>query len=261
MPTYICNVCGLDFYHAAPLTRHMRLFHTVVDFEPAFQCALCKSSFGQLSTLDRHIYIYHDYLRTMGVCERPYQCARCGSCYSQRRDLKRHMIDERPYRCIVCGKGYHQRRNMNRHIQLSHYHRGDELTSGGQATTSTQHTESLHGITSTVSTVTSSRGTAIVTTVQSPTSLVATTTVSQASGTVTVTHPKVELRRDHGNQCPICFDSLNDGETRTTPCCSKIFHFACLRKVQTNSDEVFPCPHCQKMLTYLWLNNPDHWVD
>ena len=261
MPTYNCNVCGLDFYHAASLTRHMRLFHNV-DVEPAFQCALCKSSFGQLSTLDRHIYIYHDYLRTMGVCERPYQCACCGSCYSQRRDLKRHMIDERPYRCIVCGKGYHQRRNMNRHIQLSHYHRGDELTPGAQATTSTQHTESLHGITSTVSTVTSPLGSAIVATVHSaisPSAIspVVMTTVSQASGTVT----HLGLTRAYGNECSICFESLNDGETRTTPCCSKIFHFACLRTVQTNSGEVFPCPHCQKMLTYLWLNNPDHWVD
>ena len=186
------------------------------------------------------------------------------------------MIDERPYRCILCGMGYSQRRNMDRHVRLSHYHYRDvELTSGAQSTTLiqhyrdgelteliscaqsttlTQHTESLHGITSTVSTVNSSQGTAIVTTVQSATSLVATTTISQASGTVTVTHPSVELRRDPGNECPICFDSLNDGETIATPCCEAKFHIRCLRTVQTNSGDVFPCPHCRGTLTRDWLN-------
>ena len=255
MPTYTCNVCGMRFNRASFLTRHMR-FHT--DGKPPFQCFLCGRSFRQLSRLDRCISTHRSACPNI---ERPYQCAFCGNCYRQRRHLYRHMnqhqhmIGGRPYQCTLCGSCYHHRRNLNQHMQLSHNHRDDELT------TRTQHTESLHGIASTVSTVTSSRGTAIVTTVQSPTSLVATTTVSQASGTVTVTHPSVELRRDHGNQCPICFDSLNDGETRTTPCCSKIFHFACLRTVQTNSGNVFPCPHCQKMLTRLWLNNPDHWVD
>ena len=255
MPAYICNVCRMGFNRASSLTRHMRS-HTA---EGPFQCAVCGRRFINISRLDFHIGV-HLAIRTH-ITERPYQCAFCGNCYRQRRDLYRHIIDKRPYRCTLCGSCYRQRRNLNWHIQLSHVHRGDELTSGAQATTLTQHTESLHGIASTVSTVTSSQGTAIVTTVQSPTSLVATTTVSQASGTVTVTHPSVELRRDSGNECPICFESLNDGETRTTPCCSKIFHFACLRTVQTNSGEVFPCPHCQKMLTCLWLNNPDHWVD
>ena len=261
MPTYTCNVCGTDFEYASALTRHMR-FHTHT-FERLFQCAVCGRRHINLSELDRcigahqAIRIHIDGRPSAHITERPYQCALCGNCYRQRRHLYRHMIDERPYRCTLCESFYRQRRNLNRHMQLSHNHRDDELTSGAQATTSTQHTESLHGITSTVSTVTSSQGTAIVTTVQSPTSLVATTTVSQASGTVTVTHPSVELRRDPGNECPICFESLNDGETRTTPCCSKIFHTACLRTVQRNSGEIFPCPHCRKVLTRVWLYNPD----
>ena len=261
MPTYTCNVCGMRFNRASFLTRHMR-FHT--DGRPPFQCFLCGRSFRQLSRLDRCISTHRSACPNI---ERPYQCAFCENCYRQRRHLYRHMnqhqhmIGGRPYQCTLCGSCYHHRRNKNRHMQLSHNHRDYYGSWGAQSTTRTQHTESLHGIASTVSTVTSSRGTAIVTTVQSPTSLVATTTVSQASGTVTVTHPSVELRRDPGNECPICFDSLNDGETIDTLCCKAKFHIKCLRRVQTNSGDVFPCPHCRKMLTRLWLNNPDHWVD
>ena len=246
MPAYICDLCRMRFNRASSLTRHMR-FHT--DGRPPFQCFLCGRSFRRLSHLDRHFYndryFYNHRQRIPPVCERPYQCALCGSCYRQRRDLNRHMIDERPYQCILCGSRYHQRRNLNRHMQLSHNHRDDELT------TRTQHTESLHGIISTVSTVNSSIGTAIVTTVQSATSLVATTTISQASGTFT----HLDLARDPGNECPICFDSLNDRETITTPCCSKIFHIACLRTVdRTTPGREFPCPHCRRMLTREWLN-------
>ncbi|UYM18644.1 RING finger domain-containing protein [Endozoicomonas euniceicola] len=97
-------------------------------------------------------------------------------------------------------------------------------------------------------------------TVQSATSQVVMTTVSQASGSVTVTYPSVELGRDPDNECPICFESLNDRETMATPCCGAKFHIACLRAVQTNSGNVFPCPHCRRMLARLWLKNPDHWI-
>ena len=236
MPAYICNVCRMGFNRASSLTRHMRS-HTA---EGPFQCAVCGRRFINISRLDFHIGI-HRAIRTH-ITERPYKCAFCGNCYRQRRDLYRHIIDKRPYRCTLCGSCYRQRRNLNWHMQLSHIHRDDELTSGAQATTSTQHTESLHGIITTVSTVNSSLGTATVTTVQSAKSPVVTTTVSQASGTVTVTHPSVELGRDPDNECPICFDSLNDGETATASCCGAKFHIKCIRTVQANSVDVSPCP-------------------
>ena len=244
----ICNVCGLDFDRASNLTWHMRFFHT--GGIPPFQCALCRRCFRHLSRLDRHLRNHHP--RTTGVYERPYRCTLCGSYYRQRRDLYRHIIDERPFQCMLCESRYHQLRNMNRHMQLSHNHR-DYIgygSWGARATTRTQHTESLHGITSTVSTVTSSQGTAIVTTVQSATSLVATTTISQASGTFT----HLDLARDPGNECPICFDSLNDGETITTPCCNAKYHIACLREVDRQSSIGFFCPNCRGVLTRDWLS-------
>ncbi|WP_404831006.1 RING finger domain-containing protein [Endozoicomonas euniceicola] len=157
-------------------------------------------------------------------------------------------MGERPYQCVLCRSCYRYSRNLYRHIQLSHNPRDDELTSGAQATIQTQRTESLHGIANTVLTVTSSLDTAIITTVQSPTSTVVPTTFSQASGTFTYLEPG-DLVRDPGNECPICFDSLSDGETTATPCCEAKFHTACLLKLNQNSPGTgFYCPACRRKL-------------
>ncbi|WP_404831072.1 RING finger domain-containing protein [Endozoicomonas euniceicola] len=160
-----------------------------------------------------------------------------------------HEYGPRPFsfHCAVCGLGFWRAKTMKRHMRRKH--RDDELTSGAQATTSTQHTESFEN---TVSMVNSPVGAAIVTKVESFTSPAATITYSQASGTVTVLDPG-DLVRAPDNECPICFDSLNDGETITTPCCNKIFHTACLRTVQTSFGGEFPCPNCGTMLTREWL--------
>ena len=198
-----------------------------------------------------------------------YTCIVCGMGFDHADSLAWHMhfhLGGRPL-LAVSRHDFILRPSLNRHTQRFHNHQDDEFTSGAQATTHTQHTESLHGIANTVATVNSSLGTAIVTIVRSTTPLTApltaplttplttplfTTTVSQASGTVTVTH--LDLKRDYGNECPICFDSLNDGETITTPCCSAKYHIACLRKLDQLSSTGFFCPNCRGELTSDWLS-------
>ena len=179
-----------------------------------------------------------------------YMCEICGSRFRRRSALAKHMRELHTLnRCTLCGRRYDYE-TLNLHMRDYHNHRDDGLTSGAQATTHTQHTESLHGIANTVSTINSSLGTANVTIVRSTTSPLVMTAVSQASGTGIVTH--LDLERDHGNECPICFDSLNDGETITTPCCNKIFHIACLRRLSLGTE--FSCPHCRGVLTRDWLS-------
>ena len=217
MPDFMCALCGMTFSRPDYLTRHMRITHTV---EGRFECAVCGHTYDRNPQLIQHMRITH--------------------------------TGEGRFQCGMCGRRYYVCEHLAQHMRFSHFDR----PSGAQATTHTQHTESSHGIRNTVSTVTSSLGTAIVTTVQSATSLVATTTVSsRASGTVTVTHPSVEPKRDYDNECPICFESLNDGETITTPYCKAKFHVACLRKLdQTSPGVVFPCPNCRRILTREWLS-------
>ena len=190
-----------------------------------------------------------------------YTCNVCGMGFKLAYSLAWHMrfhIGGRPL-LAVSRHDFIRRPSLNRHTRRYHNHQDDEFTYGAQATTHAQHTESLHNIANTVATVNSSLGTAIVTTVRSTTPLTApltaplvTTTVSQASGTVTVTH--LDLERDYGNECPICFDSLNDGETITTPCCSAKYHIACLRKLDQLNSTGFFCPNCRGELTSDWLS-------
>ena len=49
--------------------------------------------------------------------------------------------------------------------------------------------------------------------------------------------------------CPICYDSLENGETRTT-CCNHTFHRTCLKQwVQTKKQYGHvPCPMCRTTL-------------
>ena len=223
MPAYTCDLCGIGFHRAGSLARHMRI-HT--DERP-YQCPVCECSYRNRLSLDRHM---RTHTRVIS-----FQCDRCESSFRNRTFLNRHM---------------------------RFFHRTSGIY-GAQATTHAQHTESLHGIANTVATVNSSLGTAIVTIVRSTTPLttplttprttpLVTTTVSQASGTVTVTH--LDLERDYGNECPICFDSLNDGETITTPCCSAKYHIACLRKLDQLNSTGFFCPNCRGELTRDWLS-------
>ena len=236
MPSFRCAVCGMAFLRADFLTRHMRTIHTGERPGPVLcpgKCPVCDRSLARDESLTQHMQ------RTHGYPKKPFECPICKSSFARNESLTRHMRThgpKRPYDCPICNRCFARKESLDEHI-LSH--------------TRTQHTKSLRGITNTVSTVTSSRGTAIVTTVQSPRSLVATTSVSQASGTVTVIHPSVELERDPGNECPICFDSLNDREAVTTPCCESKFHIDCLCRLIRGT--VLYCPHCREMLTRKWL--------
>ena len=237
MPTFTCEVCGMCLHSDVSLTRHMRTHGC----ERPYQCPVCDRRYRDRSNLDQHMRT-HTY-------ERSYKCPVCEHIYRQREGLNRHMrthTGDISFQCDVCESRFRNRAGLNRHMLFCHRTSG---IYGAQATTHTQHTESSHGIANTVATVNSSRGTAIVTTVRSTSPLVM-TAVSQASGTVTVTH--LDLKRDYGNECPICFDSLNDGETITTPCCNKIFHIACLRRLSLDTE--FSCPNCRGVLTRDWLS-------
>ena len=189
-----------------------------------------------------------------------YKCSLCRKTLTGPKSLARHMqihtnTRQRLFQCTFCERRFYSRIALTRHTRRYHNHQDDEFTFGvygAQATTHAQHTESSHGIANTEATVNSSLGTAIVTTVRSATSPVVTTTFTQASGTVTVTH--LDLERDYGNKCPICFDSLNDGETITTPCCNAKYHIACLREVDRQSSIGFFCPNCGGVLTRDWLS-------
>ena len=119
----------------------------------------------------------------------------------------------------------------------------------------TQHTESLSGFRLDISTLTSSGGSAVVTRISHDTSPITTTMISQASGTVADLDPG-DLVRDPGNECPICLDSLDKGETSLTPCCNTQFHSECLRTLSISVvGEVFPCPNCRKILTRKWAHS------
>ena len=140
---------------------------------------------------------------------------------------------------------------LNRGMSMMSLHQEDVF--GVPTTTYTQYTEYPNGTTFTVSTVNSSRGTAIVTTAQRPTSQITMTTASQASGSFTSLGPK-----QHNNDCALCLEPLSDKETRTT-LCNHTFHKNCLlelsKKSNTRTPYGFPCPFCRQAITYDWLKS------
>ena len=139
---------------------------------------------------------------------------------------------------------------------LSEFSEFDNESIFGETTmTRTQHIEHPSGTTTTVSAVTSPRGTAIVTTIQHTKSSI-TTAVSQASGTVTSLGLK--QKQDHDNNCVLCLESLSAEETMTT-LCNHTFHNNCLlelsKKSNSRTPNGFPCPICRQAITYVWFNS------
>ena len=127
---------------------------------------------------------------------------------------------------------------------------------GIPTTTYTQHTERPNGTTTTVSTVSSSRGAAVVTTTQSTASPIATTAVSQASGTFTCSYNPEGV---YNNECAICFETFSgSAETKTTPCNHK-FHKRCLLRLSATvfhrNTISFPCPLCRQAISHSWVDS------
>ena len=239
---FTCVLCGTSLICRSDFVQHM-LTHTG---EGRFQCDICGRIYSQNLHLTRHMRAH--------TGDRSFQCDRCGSSFRHRSYLNQHIrthTGDRSFQCDRCGSSFRHRSCLNQHMRFFHPTSG---IYGVQATTHTQHSESLHGIANTVSTINSSLGTATVTTVRSTTSPLVMTAVSQASGTFTVIDPSVDLKRDYDNECPICFDSLNDGETIATPCCKAKYHIACLSKLDQLSSIGFFCPNCRGALTRDWLS-------
>ena len=171
--------------------------------------------------------------------------------------------------CHLCGTRCLDVRNLVQHMQTYHFESVHFFNRGAprepsswpyelpplRGMTHTQYRQSSSGFTLDVILVTSSRFTAVATITSHDTSPITTTTVSQASGTVTDLDPG-DLVRDPGNECPICFDSLDKGETSLTPCCNTKFHSECLRKLSISVvGDVFPCPNCRKIHTREWAHS------
>ena len=259
MPLFICNECGGALATAHALRVHRRVHRRIHIGEQPFQyiCSLCGRRCGNSDHLARHMLIHTGYRR-----QQEQQVGQ-GILPQLLPDLElpELMLDPGlPELVLDPGQGIlpeleldleperHQMRFGNTPGQIQ-----QENVFGVPTTAYTQHTQHPNGTTTTVSTVNSSRGTAIVTTAQRPTSQITMTTVSQASGTFTSLGPE-----QHDNDCALCLEPLSDKETRTTPC-NHTFHKNCLlelsKKSGTRTRDDFPCPLCRKAITDDWLKS------
>ena len=223
MPRHICDKCEEAFVTVRALRIHRRL-HT--GEQPSkCTCHLCGWDCGSSDHLAQHMLIHTKHKQWQKREQVREDVNRMQAVFTMWEPFSNNTLDQ---------------------IQ-------QENVFGVPTTTYTQRTEHPNGTKTTVSTVISSLGTAIVRTAKSTTSPITMRMVSQASGTFT----SLGLEQ-HNNDCALCFKPLSAEETMTT-LCNHTFHKNCLlelsEKSNSRTQNGFPCPSCQSVITYKWLNS------
>ena len=177
---FACGICGKRFSRETSLANHM-LIHTG---EREHVCEICQKDFRRKYNLQRHLITH--------TKDHPHKCRTCGAEFTQAYNLKIHErkhTGERPYECDVCGKPFGRSNSLNKHKRIKH---PDQASGSGCSTTVHSQVEPVGMVTTTtltimswsqtttISDVTSQRGSAHVEVTYTPSATF--TTVTSGAG-------------------------------------------------------------------------------
>ena len=78
----VCEVCGLEFKHAANLKVHKKLHNN--SGNPIYKCQHCEWSFGHPTNLKQHEMIHSG--------DRRFKCSHCFASFDQETHLTQHEV-------------------------------------------------------------------------------------------------------------------------------------------------------------------------
>ena len=183
MPNHQCPQCNQVFSYSSALSRHMRIHAG----EKPFECQVCGRKFSQSSSLSRHMHTHIDVRgHVCGICQKDYKvkddlkkhlrthteqrshkCDTCGAKFFRAYSLKTHKrthTGERPYQCDVCGKAFSHLSNCNAHKRNLH---PDQASGSRFSTTVHSQVEPVGTVTTTTLTIMSSNQTTTISDVTS----------------------------------------------------------------------------------------------